>query len=45
LNIGKGRYRADNGSFYYLVSPEKVEVWRNGSQIRSDSFYNLTKFN
>ncbi|MEH2417341.1 M23 family metallopeptidase [Nostoc sp.] len=43
LNIGKGRYRADNGSFYYLVSPEKVEVWRNGSQIRSDSFYTLTK--
>ncbi|MEH2318745.1 M23 family metallopeptidase [Nostoc sp.] len=43
LNIGKGRYRADNGSFYYLVSPEKVEVWRNDSKIRSDSFYNLTK--
>ncbi|MBN3873920.1 M23 family metallopeptidase [Nostoc sp. JL33] len=43
LNIGKGRYRADNGSFYYLISPEKVEVWRNGSQIRSDSFYTLTK--
>ncbi|MHC5614480.1 MAG: M23 family metallopeptidase [Nostoc sp.] len=43
LNIGKGRYRADNGSFYYLVSPEKVEVWRNGSKIRSDSFYSLTK--
>ena len=43
LNIGKGRYRADNGSFYYLVSPEKVEVWRNGTQMRSDRFYNLTK--
>ncbi|MEH1903150.1 MAG: M23 family metallopeptidase [Nostoc sp.] len=43
LNIGKGRYRADNGSFYYLVSPEKVEVWRNSSRIRSDSFYSLTK--
>ncbi|MEH2332340.1 M23 family metallopeptidase [Nostoc sp.] len=43
LNIGKSRYRADNGSFYYLVTPEKVEVWRNGSQIRSDSFYSLTK--
>ena len=38
LNIGKGRYRADNGSFYYLVSPEKVEVWRNGTQMRSDRF-------
>lgn len=43
LNIGKDRYRADNGSFYYLVSPEKVEVWRNGAQIRSDRFYKLTK--
>ncbi|AUB34554.1 Murein DD-endopeptidase MepM and murein hydrolase activator NlpD, containing LysM domain [Nostoc flagelliforme CCNUN1] len=43
LNIGKGRYRADNSSFYYLVSPEKVEVWRNGTQMRSDRFYNLTK--
>ncbi|MCW5315854.1 peptidoglycan DD-metalloendopeptidase family protein [Nostoc sp. KVJ3] len=43
LNIGKGRYRADNGSFYYLVSPEKVEVWRNGTEMRSDRFYTLTK--
>ncbi|MBD2566008.1 MULTISPECIES: M23 family metallopeptidase [Nostoc] len=43
LNIGKGRYRADNGSFYYLISPEKVEVWRNSTQIRSDRFYTLTK--
>ncbi|MBN3990996.1 MAG: M23 family metallopeptidase [Nostoc sp. NMS2] len=40
LNIGKGRYRADNGSFYYLVSPERVEVWRNGTQMRSDKFFN-----
>lgn len=43
LNIGKSRYRADNGSFYYLVSPERVEVWRNGSQIRSDNFYTSIK--
>ncbi|MBD2528963.1 M23 family metallopeptidase [Nostoc flagelliforme FACHB-838] len=43
LNIGKSRYRADNGSFYYLVTPERVEVWRNGSQIRSDVFYSLRK--
>ncbi|MEH2201978.1 M23 family metallopeptidase [Nostoc sp.] len=43
LNIGQGKYRADNGSFYYLVSPEKVEVWRNGTQMRSDRFYTLTK--
>jgi lipoprotein NlpD len=43
LNIGKGKYRADNGSFYYLVSPERVEVWRNGTQMRSDRFYSLIK--
>ncbi|MEH2067106.1 MAG: M23 family metallopeptidase [Nostoc sp.] len=38
LNLGKGRYQADNGSFSYLVTPERVEVWQNGSQIRSESF-------
>ncbi|MBG1266365.1 M23 family metallopeptidase [Nostoc sp. WHI] len=43
LNIGKGRYRAENGSFSYLVTSESVEVWRSGSQIRSDSFYTFTK--
>lgn len=43
LNIGKGRYRADNGSFSYLVTSESVEVWRSGSQIRSDSFSTFTK--
>jgi lipoprotein NlpD len=43
LNIGKNRYRANNGSFSYLVTPEKVEVWRNGSQIRSDNFYSLDR--
>jgi lipoprotein NlpD len=37
-NVGNNKYRADNGTYSYLVSPEKVEVWRNGSQIRSDSF-------
>ncbi|MFM2062707.1 MAG: hypothetical protein RLZZ507_2377 [Cyanobacteriota bacterium] len=37
-NVGENKYRADHGSFSYLVSPDKVEVWRNGSQIRSDSF-------
>jgi lipoprotein NlpD len=37
-NVGKNKYRADNGTFSYLVSPEKVEVWRYGSQIRSDNF-------
>ncbi|WP_392531801.1 M23 family metallopeptidase [Nostoc sp. C117] len=38
LNIGKGRYQADSGSFSYLVTPKKVEVWRNGNRIRSESF-------
>ncbi len=36
--ISNNRYRADNGSFSYFVSPDQVEVWRNGSPIRSDSF-------
>ncbi len=43
LNIGKSRYRADNGSFSYVVTPERVEVWRNGNQIRYDSFSSLTR--
>lgn len=42
-NIGKGRYEAVNGSFSYLVNAEKVEVWRNGSQLRSDNFYILNR--
>jgi len=37
-NVGRTLYRADNGSFSYLVSPEGVEVWRNGSPVRSESF-------
>ena len=41
--IGSNRYQADNGTFSYVVSPEAVEVWRNGSQIRSDSFYTFNK--
>ncbi len=39
FNEGNSRYRADNGSFSYYVSPDKVEVWRNGRQVRSDIFY------
>ena len=39
FNEGNSRYRADNGSFSYYVSPDKVEVWRNGRQLRSDIFY------
>lgn len=37
-NIGQNRYRADNGSFSYLVSPQGVEVWRNGILLRTDIF-------
>jgi hypothetical protein len=37
-NVGNNQYRADNGSFSYFVSPQKVEVWRNGSKLRSDHF-------
>jgi len=40
INEGNSRYRADNGTFSYYVSPDKVEVWRNGRQLRSDIFYN-----
>ncbi|MBD2772764.1 M23 family metallopeptidase [Iningainema tapete] len=39
LNVGEARYQANNGSFSYIVSPVGVEVWRNGRQIRSDSFH------
>ncbi|MGH1392673.1 MAG: peptidoglycan DD-metalloendopeptidase family protein [Trichormus sp.] len=38
-HIGQNQYQANNGSFSYLVSPEKVEVWRNGNQIRTDVFF------
>ncbi|MBR8837511.1 MAG: M23 family metallopeptidase [Stigonema ocellatum SAG 48.90 = DSM 106950] len=38
MNVGRSLYRADNGSFSYFVSPEGVQVWRNGSPIRTDSF-------
>ncbi|MBD2604224.1 peptidoglycan DD-metalloendopeptidase family protein [Scytonema hofmannii FACHB-248] len=41
FNEGNYRYRADNGSFSYYVSPDKVEVWRNGRQLRSDIFYTV----
>ncbi|MDP5339556.1 MAG: M23 family metallopeptidase [Nodularia sp. (in: cyanobacteria)] len=37
-NIGKDRYRADNGTYSYLVNAESVEVWRNGLEIRTDIF-------
>lgn len=37
-SVGSSQYRADNGSFSYVVSSDKVEVWRNGQQVRSDTF-------
>jgi lipoprotein NlpD len=36
--INNNRYRAENGTFSYLIGPEKIEIWRNGSPIRADSF-------
>jgi lipoprotein NlpD len=38
FNIGTARYRADNGSFSYFISPQGVEVWRNGRKVSSDIF-------
>jgi lipoprotein NlpD len=38
-NVSNSKYRADNGSFSYLVSPQGVEVLRNGQPFRSDNFY------
>ncbi len=36
--VDNHKYKADNGTFSYLISPEKIEIWRNGSPIRADSF-------
>ncbi|BAZ84863.1 M23 family metallopeptidase [Dolichospermum compactum] len=36
--VDNNKYQAENGTFSYLISPEKIEIWRNGSQIRADSF-------
>jgi lysostaphin len=36
--VGGGRYRAENGSYSYLVGNSRVEVLRNGRQIRSERF-------
>ncbi|MEA5571476.1 M23 family metallopeptidase [Calothrix sp. UHCC 0171] len=38
-NLNNLQYRADNGSFSYFVTPQGVEVWRNGSRFRRDIFY------
>jgi len=42
-SIGRNKYQANNGTFSYVVSPEDVEIWRNGNQIRTDSFYTFNK--
>ncbi|MFH7027374.1 MAG: M23 family metallopeptidase [Heteroscytonema crispum UTEX LB 1556] len=44
FNVGNSRYRADNGSFSYFVSPDGVEVLRNGRPFHSDSFYTSKVF-
>ncbi|GAA6620941.1 M23 family metallopeptidase [Scytonema sp. NUACC26] len=38
--IGKQIYQANNGSYWYRVTPQTVEVWQNGNPypIRSDRF-------
>jgi lysostaphin len=36
--VSGGRYRAENGSYSYLVGNSRVEVLRNGRQIRSERF-------
>ncbi|MBZ8183033.1 M23 family metallopeptidase [Oscillatoria salina] len=38
-SLGGGQYRADNGSYSYYVSPGRVEVMRNGRQIRTEVLY------
>ncbi len=38
-NVSSSKYRAENGSFSYLVSPQGVEILRNGQRFRSDNFY------
>ena len=36
--VDNNKYQAENGTFSYLISPGKIEIWRNGSPIRADSF-------
>ncbi|KYC37694.1 hypothetical protein WA1_04020 [Scytonema hofmannii PCC 7110] len=36
--VGKSKYRANNGSYSYIVNPDRVEVWQGGRKIRSDRF-------
>ncbi|MUH01216.1 hypothetical protein F7734_56700 [Scytonema sp. UIC 10036] len=36
--VGKSKYRANNGSYSYIVNPDGVEVWQSGRKIRADRF-------
>jgi lipoprotein NlpD len=36
--IGRQTFEATNGSFWYRVTPQRVEIWQNGNYIRSDRF-------
>ena len=38
-NVSNSKYRANNGSFSYFVSPQGVEILRNGQRFRNDNFY------
>ncbi|OKH49783.1 peptidase M23 [Calothrix sp. HK-06] len=38
-SISNSKYRAENGSFSYFVTPQGVEIWRNGRRFRNDIFY------
>ncbi len=38
-NVGIDLYRADNGSYSYIVSPDGVEVLHDGQKLRFDSFH------
>ncbi|AKG24591.1 hypothetical protein IJ00_11815 [Calothrix sp. 336/3] len=37
-NVGKDLYRADNGSYSYVVNPKGVDIFRNQTHLRSESF-------
>ncbi|MEC4815852.1 MAG: M23 family metallopeptidase [Scytonema sp. PMC 1069.18] len=39
--VGTSKYKAENGSYSYLVNPNGVEVWQNGHKLRSDRFYGV----
>lgn len=38
-SVSNSKYRAENGSFSYVVTPQGVEIWRNGRRFRNDVFY------